>query len=483
MATNPASTSSAPASPGRGAAPARESAAPTRDPAAGTDTSAAPPATAPTPLTEATARAEIVKADASLADIAQPLAQKLAAANKTADQFAADYGSPGLLTHAAVDAFMQVGPAAAQVKVVGSPDPIAVQKFSELDSEQHLSDPSLVPTYYNELATELKKATFTDRSHTYEAMKRARGHKYCFKGNPIPADRIARFSTRNQSVETLYKSAKGVYLGQIQSRVEQELRAKGVTSQPAIDRAKADEAMQRKAYRHLLAGGTPVKTTIDTSVPITSYGTWYHPMEIQPAQLAGSAETVYARMMRLGALQPEWYPDGTVVLSIDTALATRTREVRKPTVFDGLLSAVWTARNMSEDDYGLTGGGAAEFLESNVTWAEVTNAHAVVPNDDFLADIARVASQVSNALEPGVATNRREMSPVAELARGNTQNTSILNTSPAVRGMYQDLMADTTLEMNRPGAAPVVPSARQPNANPGAVPTAPAVAPGGAYDR
>jgi hypothetical protein len=172
-----------------------------------------------------------------------------------------------------------------------------------------------------------------------------------------------------------------------------------------------------------------------------------------------------------------------VVLSIDATLAARARDVRKPTVFDGLLSALWTSRNMTEDDYGLTGGGAAEFLESNVTWAEVTSAHAVVPNDDFLADIARVASQVSNALEPGVTDpSKRQMSPVAELARGNTANTSILNTSPQVRGMYQDLMADTTSEMNAPGAAPVVPSATRQTA-PGAVPAGPSAAAGGAYDR
>ncbi len=258
--------------------------------------------------------------------------------------------------------------------------------------------------------------------------------------------------------------------------------------------------MQKKAYRHILASGTDPMSTVTMTDNITDHGTWYHPGEI--TTLAGG-DAGNQQMMRLGALQPEWYPQGTVVLTINTALAGRAREVRKPTCFDGLLSALWTSRNIGEDDYGLTGGGAAEFLESNVPWSEVTSARAQIPSDQFVADIQRVATQVRNAFDTPEQQRRRgindaavaaggrgtefvpEWTPTAERIRGNTQDTSILNTTvgrSGARGMYDDIVSDTTRQHNATGAGPTIGGAASPNAPGGASQNSPAAAGGGAFD-
>ncbi len=170
--------------------------------------------------------------------------------------------------------------------------------------------------------------------------------------------------------------------------------------------------------------------------------------------------------MTLGALQPEWYQYGTVVLDIDmTGIATRV--CRKPTAFDGLMSAVWVARNIGENDYGLTGGGAGEFLEANVPYANVTNFRAVIPSDAFQAALqALIAAAPKNS----TVTEEALRNPGAPM-------TGDMST------LYGAVIDSTAAEQKTPGAAPVVPGAATPTPRLGAQATGPAVASGGAYDR
>ncbi len=179
-------------------------------------------------------------------------------------------------------------------------------------------------------------------------------------------------------------------------------------------------------------------------------------------------------MMTIGALQPEWYPNGTVVLNIERRLSASAREIRKPTAFDGMMSVLWVARNMAEDDYGVTGGGLGEFLEASVLFSEVTSATAIIPTDDFLADIQRVVTQVRNA-------TGGQSSPTEELVRGNGRTTSILNTSTQGTELYGSVVDRSTQEQRSPSSAPAAPGATRPTSV--ATPARPAAARGGAYDR
>ena len=440
----------APASPpaGNQTGGAGTTAAP-RDQAPQGATTAPDAATTPQPLTEGAALASILAKDQALGDIAQPLATKLATASKTQTDFDSQYADVGLLRHEAIAAFLEVGQATSATQTVGSPDPIAVQKFADIDSEAHLSDAGLKDKFYLNLVTEMKKPSFTDRTRTYDAMKAAAPPaEFGFKGNPIPVERITPLSSRNQSVDKLYDI--NTIAAEIDTAIEQPLLAAHARPD-TVTTKKADRALRLKAYRHLIAARDPL-TTVDKGQPISKYAAWYAPGEISVPP--GDNTTNYARMMRLGALQPEWYPNGTVVLNIQRTLEAGARDIRKPTAFDGLMSVLWVSRNLGEDDYGVTGGGLGEFLEKGVTYNEVTSATAVIPSDDFLADIQRVTTQVNNA-QPG-------STPTEELARGNGQGTSILNTAPEARGMYNDILSTTAGEHQNPSVPPVAPGAAQP---------------------
>lgn len=417
----------------------------------------------------ATAQAAIHAKAQDIADISSPLATQIAAGNKTQAEFDAAYADAGVLRHHAIRAFLDAGAAAVQTKVVGSPDPVAIQKFADVDGEAHLVNPSLKDQFYTDLAVKMKVPTFTDRARTFPVMQAVvTSGPYRGQGAKLPADRISPFSSRNHSVDKMYDITTAG--ADIDAEITRNLV--GPSARPAtIAAAKADQNLRKKAFRHLLATGRNPLAMIDTAKPISPWGTWYKPGEITVP--AGTPEEVFAKMMTLGALQPEWYPNGTVVLNIERKLAAGAREIRKPTAFDGMMSALWVSRNLGANDYGVTGGGIGEFLEANVLFSEVTSATAVIPSDDFLADLQRVATQVANATG-GAST------PTEELLRGNRRNTSILNTSPQVTSTYDQVLGATTAQANSPGASPVAPGAATPTS--AARPAGPAAAPGGIYD-
>ena len=441
-----------------------------------------PPPTPPTPpapvlYTSASAKSAIDTAAPDVADISTPHVPALVGKDET--HFNTTYADKSLLRHHVIKAYIASGAAQATTQAVGSKDPIAVQKFADIDAEAHL-DPAhsgLKATFYTNLAAEMSKSTYSDRARSYNALKAAGPPwVFAFKGVQIPPDRISPLSARNQSVDRLYSIITAATKTQIDSAIEAPLVA--ARAQPAtIAARKADEALRKKAYRHLLSSGTAPMTTIDVNNNISDYPTWYAPGAIT-VNPSAAANTEFSRLMTLGALQPEWYPNGTVVLNVTQAVG-KVRECRKPTAFDGLMSALWTARNVGAADYGVTGGGLPEFLEGNLKYTEVSSANAVIPSDDFLTDMQRVTTQVTNAL--GVDGRNNPLStPTEERLRGSG-HTSIMNTSPEVGGMYGNIIGRSTTEQRSPSGPVMAPGATTPVGT--QVPRAPAVAPGGVYGR
>ncbi len=440
-------------------------------PAAGTSP---PAAAAPEPpLTAATAKAALDGAAPDCTDLTAELAKDWVGKQKAdLDKETADRAK---LKRSVLDKFLAAGTPKAQTQTVGSRDPIAIQKFQDVDQEAHLSVPSLKDTFYQNLLAEMKKPEYTDRTRTYPAMKAsAPPPTFAFKGNPIPAERISPLSSRNHSVDRLFDI--NIIAADLEAAIEKPLADAGAPPDKISD-AKKDPERRKKAYRHLLKSGRDPMTTIDKSKPISQWGTWYAPGEIKPNPSA-AANTEFANMMTLGALQPEWYPNGTVVLNIDRRLSGAARNIKKPTAFDGMMSALWTARNMGVDDYGVTGGGLGEFLEANVPFSDVSSSHAIIPDDDFLADIQRVVTEVKN--KTGGAST-----PTEEALRGQKKNEKILNTTGdntgGAKDMYGQVVDRSTQEQNHPSAAPQAPGAAQPNS--AALPGGAAAAPKGAYDQ
>lgn len=381
------------------------------------------------------------------------------------------------LRHAIIAKYISTGVDRDVTKVVGNKDPIAIQKFQDIESEKHL-DPAhgdLKSEFFKRLKDKMVEPAFTNRERTYPVMKTLNGdYKFSGKGVKVPTARITPYAVRNQSVETLYFNANGFNPAPIDAEIATSM---GGASPEKIQKAKANVELRKKAYRHLLKKGANPLTTIDRAKPIAPYATWYGPGTIQ-LDTSAPPDKEFARMMTLGALQPEWYPHGTVVLHIERKAEAAARHLLKPTAFDGLMSSLWCARNLNESDYGITGGGLGEFLEANVPFADVTSATAVIPSDDFLADIQRVSSEVKGKLGD-------QSTPTEELVRGNTTNTKVLNTSGTGTGgakdMYQGVIDRSTQEQQNPSAqSPAAPGAVTPTSS--AKPENSPVAPGGAYD-
>jgi hypothetical protein len=462
-ANGPARATPGATPPGQAPAPAGQANAPGQ-----ANAGAAP---GPVALTADTVQEAVRRGAPNDLDIAQPFMQQVVAANTTDEQFRQQYADTALLKHKIIKAYLDQAPGSAGIKKIGEKDPVAVQKFADIDGENYLDNPGLKDQYWTDLAAKLKEPAFTDRTRVYPVMSSAIVYPYQFKGKQIPADLVSPHSSRNQSVDKLFDIKTND--AEVDRQLRTELMNAGVSDTIiARDNLMQDANLRKKAYRHLLKAGADPLTTINRGAKISDYPAWYKPGEITVP--GGSADTVYAKMMQLGALQPEWYPNGTVVLNIQPTLAAGSRELRKPTCFDGMMSSLWVARNQPGEVYGVTGGGIGEFLEKGITYAEVTSATAVVPNDDFLADIQRVASQVKNAGLKSTATE--------EMVRGNGGNVSIMNTSPGVSQMYRDIVGTTRNEAQNPGARPDAPGSQRPVPGAGTRPGTPAAAPGGAYD-
>ncbi|PKN55295.1 MAG: hypothetical protein CVU56_22215 [Deltaproteobacteria bacterium HGW-Deltaproteobacteria-14] len=418
------------------------------------------PPPAPTPLTLDQARAAITGKAASYADLADPLAGTLTSITQA--DFDSRYASVTQLQADVITEFVKGGDARAQTQQVGKDDPIAIQKFQDIDQEAHLEDPSIKDAFYGKLRDAMKSGSFSDRTRTFPVMKSAAGYSYNFKGKRIPAARLSAVSTRNQGLGGMYGVINTGTSAQIDARITDELTRQG-KPQPVIDAAKADNKVRLAAYGAILKGGVDPLSTVDKRHNITQgYGTWYHPGALVPS-LPSDPDIAFSQMMTLGALQPEWYAEGTVVLQIDMS-GVANRVCRKPTAFDGLMSALWVARNMSDDDYGLTGGGAGEFLEANVPYRLVTSARAVIPSDRLTAEL-----QTLSAAAGGGST------PTEEMLRGT------MTPGGASGATYNRVIGSTVREQNTPGASPTLPGAARSTSS--AAPAGPAVAPGGAYDR
>lgn len=78
---------------------------------------------------------------------------------------------------------------------------------------------------------------------------------------------------------------------------------------------------------------------------------------LQAGDTSGDRLEEFNEMCRLGALQPSWYTGGLVRFSMDAD----NLELRKPTVYDGMMSELWVQSDNIEL-WGVTGGGVREWV-------------------------------------------------------------------------------------------------------------------------
>lgn len=165
--------------------------------------------------------------------------------------------------------------------------------------------------------------------------------------------------------------------------------------------------------------------------------------------------------MRINALQPEWFPEGTVSFEISpTAFAG---EARKPTAYDGMQSALWVSRP-DGDTFGVTGGGAKEFLARNVQCAGILSARATIPSGDMRGELqAAMKKAYDNALamdpmlkqaietekDPKKREGLERLVPnlTDQVIRGDLSFGSL---PKAIRDLIGDTVKTTALERNQP---------------------------------
>jgi hypothetical protein len=411
--------------------------------------------------------------------------------------FESQFLDNGTLHKAIIDKHLGPAPDAAKMQTVGSKDPIAIQKFKDIDTESHIAinPDGKKKEFYIDLHAVMVSPAFTDRERTYPAMRAAAGFKYNCLGAKIPPERVAPISSRNHSMAKIWDAAHQTATTKtaINNEITTQLTVGGKPPNPIkLAEKLASDDLRKKTYYHLIkTGKLSAKASVDPAVKMSKYGpTWYAPGEIK-VDTSTPPNQEFTKMMTLGALQPEWYPEGTAVLKIDmTGVANRV--CLKPTAFDGLMSALWTSRNLTVHDYGVTGGGLGEFLEADVTFGHVSTITPVIPTDDFLADIQRVIAEVKGKLGANVHDPAHDdtSTPTEELVRGNGGNTKILNTAgnastadgPTAKAAFGSVIDKSTKEQNKPSATPAAPGATAETS--AAAPAKSAAAgSGGAYDR
>lgn len=74
--------------------------------------------------------------------------------------------------------------------------------------------------------------------------------------------------------------------------------------------------------------------------------------------------------LALSSVQLALFADGNILFEL-APKAFDSATIRKPTAYDGMQSSHWVSRNAEGETYGVTGGGAREFLASGVAWSNV----------------------------------------------------------------------------------------------------------------
>lgn len=408
------------------------------------------------PLTLRAVKTALLAPDATYSDIVDPLATSLVSEGITQEQFDTRYAAPATIKTAIIQKWCTVGAKPQAVKRFAINDPIATQKFADLDAEAYLDAPSLKVDFYNRMHTEIGKPG-VDRTRVYPIMKNVTyGGDFTFRGRTVPAGEVSKFSSRNQSVATMYGQMTPATDLAIQAIIRAELIKSGLPASAITPAMLADEPRRRKAFRHWLKTQALPHKAVDQSLNLSNHPTWYHPGSIVPTAPKGGL--AYNQMMTLGALQPEWYPEGTATLNI-TKSNTAARELRKPTAFDGMASSLWVARNQPGQTYGVTGGGVGEFLEKDVKYSDVTASTVSIRSDDFVEEIQRLVA-IAKPLNSTV---------MEETLRGNAMGTS------ESTHLQQRITDRTTREAHTPSDTPV--SGASAGASPGAAVS------GGTYDR
>ncbi|MCU1283073.1 MAG: hypothetical protein JWM53_6619 [bacterium] len=334
----------------------------------------------------------------------------------------------------------------AGVKKFCAPDPIAMQKLSDVDTEQHVekeyTPASARAAFYKSVATFINNNPKTNPAAIFNATfdTAAKPMKFC--GKKIPNDTLKRLCARTCGL--------GGWWGQIADQNAMKALAKAHAGASAPDAIVSRMAFN--LWKARIKDGENLMATVDKSKTITpEKGTWFTDDKVN----VGGGADGFNQLLNIFALQPEWFADGNV--SFDISPAGFTGDCRKPTAYDGMQSSLWVSRPAAGDTFGVTGGGAREFLATGVKCSEIVTAKAVIPDADMLAQIKQAQQQVQQqylesdpelrakiaaaeaslaSVPAGDADKKKAAQEALNAAKGELPNLTdqfIRNSAPAIR--------------------------------------------------
>ncbi|MCA9517800.1 MAG: hypothetical protein KC635_22830, partial [Myxococcales bacterium] len=270
----------------------------------------------------------------------------------------------------------------ADVKRFCAPDAIAMQKLADVDAEQYMAD---VPAATAKQGFYQAVGEYINANHAtlapsaiYNACFNNKAAPYKFKGQKIPAASVSGLSARTAGVGGFW-----------QRQVEQSIflnEAAAELGLPVGDET-VKQAARAKFIGKAKGGGDLMPYLNGGMVAPDGYPAWFTPDKVR---IDANTDTAFGDLMKIFALQPEWFAEGNVFFEVDPAAMG---ELRKPTAYDGMQSSLWVARNQPAETYGMTGGGAREYLAQGVPVSSIKSCRGVVPSEDFLGQVTRLQAR------------------------------------------------------------------------------------------
>jgi hypothetical protein len=328
-------------------------------------------------------------------------------------------------------------PQAPFVEAFAGRDAAATGKLQELKGETKIEGgqkEALTAAFHGKVA-ETIQATKTGRTAVLPVLQRAAG-EFTKKGEKIgqaAVDGLKKRAIGVQAVKTQALSAEGA--AAIDKFVQDEL-ARELHKSPAEVAAlhvAIDDAAKLEALKQMLATthAASAQSLLDGAKSLPQAQAWFAPDELKVEP--GDAATGYVDLLTATPREPVVPADGAV--KVEFAVPDAIQQARKPTAFDAMASATFSAAQIQPPTFGVTDATARTFVEQGVKIGEVQKATAQVAGTAWAQQLQKLVQSVPPPPPPQTA---QQMGPAA---------------------------APTT-----PAAAPPPEAAAQPNAAPGAAP-------------
>lgn len=357
------------------------------------------------------------------------------------------------------------------VRAYAQPDKIAVQKLADVDTASPADFEGgkvaeFRQGFYEAVAGAIKSAQ-PDRGSTYSVMQTA-AQPFRAKGKKIDGALLGKFAQRAQGLGGVYdygvrgdvkdalkrKLAPQAFGFGTWAKLNEQMSAAGMAESEILQHPKA-KAAARKAWKTKVNGnGAGLLADVSPAAKLSLSHTWFTPDKVKVA----AGEAGFTEIMTVFALQPEWFPEGTATLKIQTDKAGGISDARKPTAFDGMQSALWVSRAGKAQTFGVTGGGVREYLAKDVKYSSVVSATVQGLSESFEAELAALGAMFKHKLvtKPDGSTEKVKAGPgdrttaTEEMLRGNELKPAGETLSGAAKSAYGSVGSAVKREQNTP---------------------------------